>query len=241
MNLMLNRIFSGTGKTKTMVAAIQEIVRTTQKYILVCAQSNAACDEIAIRLSQVLEDGELMRVFAKSYNKKLLDERIAKISNLREDLGEGSFIIPCLAYLYQFRVIICTILTAGCMTRAREERDFKSSHFDFVFIDEAACVQESMTMIPIAGVCSDPGKIHSQIVLAGDPHQLDAVVKSEYAMNLGYNTSFMEYLFKQTCYQRDSNRIVQLKKHYRSNSTIMHIINQLFYGGLLEAAAPSGN
>lgn len=225
-----------------MVAAIQEVVRTTQKYILVCAQSNAACDEIALRLNEVLKDGEMLRVFAKSYDKKLLDERIATISNLREN----SFIIPCLTYLYQFRVIVCTILTAGCMARAREEGDFKSSHFDFVFIDEAACVQESMTMIPIAGVCSNPGKIHSRIVLAGDPHQLDAVVKSEHAMKLGYNTSFMEYLFKQTCYKRDSNgdynpnRIVQLRHNYRRHSKIIHIPNQLFYGGVLKAAALSG-
>lgn len=117
-----------------------------------------------------------------------------------------------------------------------------SSHFAYVFIDEAACIPESITFIPIAGVCSDPNKIHSQIVLAGDPKQLDAVVKSEYTTKLGYKTSFMEYLFEQTCYKRDSNgdynpnRIVQLKKNYRSHAKIIHIPNQLFYGGILEAA-----
>lgn len=232
----------GTGKTRTMVAAIREIVHTTQKNILVCAQSNTACDEITLRLRQVLKNEEMLRVYAKSFNKRSIDEKIAPISNLRAD----SIVIPSLEDLYQFRVIICTILTAGCFTRVREESYYDPSHFDYVFVDEAACVPESVTLIPIAGVCSSPDKIHSQIVLAGDPLQLDAVVKSKYAAKLGYNVSFMEYLFKQTCYKRDSNgdfnpkRIVQLKKNYRSHPAIIYMPNQLFYDGVLEAVASTG-
>lgn len=238
-----NSTFLGTGKTRTMAAAIYEIVRNTQKYALVCAQSNAACDEITLRLKEMLNDGEMIRVYAKTFNEKLLDERIAPISNFREN----SFTLPSLRYLYQFRVIVCTLITAGCFARARGEAEFDSTHFDYVFIDEAASMQETMTFIPIAGVCSDPDKVNCQIVLAGDPHQLDAVVKSENATKLGYKRSFMEFLFNQKRFERDSkgnynpNHIVQLKKNYRSHPAIIHVSNTLFYEGVLEAAAPSGN
>lgn len=45
----------GTGKTKVIVAAIEEIVRNkaTENFVLVCASSNAACDEIFERLMEV--------------------------------------------------------------------------------------------------------------------------------------------------------------------------------------------
>lgn len=54
-NFRVNFFFeiTGTGKTKTLVAAIEQIVRTTDQNVLVCASSNAACDEIAVRLLKV--------------------------------------------------------------------------------------------------------------------------------------------------------------------------------------------
>lgn len=85
-------------------------------------------------------------------------------------------------------------------------------------------------------------------MLAGDPKQLDAVTKSEYAKKLGYKTSFMEHLFNQPCYQRDPGRgnydprfIVQLTNNYRSHPMIISMPNQLFYDGSLSYMAPKGN
>lgn len=228
-----------------MVSAIHEIVRTTSKFILVCAQSNAACNELALRLLNVLEEGQLIRVFAKSCNRELVDERIIKASNLASNIKESECNFPSFEYLYKFRVVVCTLLTAGCMTRGRSQRDFNPSHFQYTFIDEAACVQETISLIPIVGVSSEKSKINTQIVLAGDFHQLDAVVKSKFATDLGYKTSFMEYLSQKTCYKQNSageynpNRIVQLKKNYRSHRNILYIPNQIFYNGVLEPAADS--
>lgn len=45
---------AGTGKTKTVVAAILSILKTSDDNILVCTQSNDACDEIAVRLSEYI-------------------------------------------------------------------------------------------------------------------------------------------------------------------------------------------
>lgn len=244
-NLSTQKIlyFLGTGKTRVIVAAIHEIVRTTQKYILVCAQSNAACNELSLRLLNVLRENEIMRVFAISYKKEWMDEKISKISNLRGNRCN----FPSFEHLYKFRVVVCTLITAGSMTRGRSQKDFDPTHFDYTFIDEAACVQENITLIPIAGVSSELNKINTQVVLAGDHQQLDAVVKSKFATRLGYKASFMEYLSNQMCFKRGSmgeynpNRIVQLKKNYRSHPKIIHIPNQLFYDGILEPAAESGH
>lgn len=69
---------------------------------------------------------------------------------------------------------------------------------------------------------------------------------SSYAAKMGIKTSFMEYLFYLPCYQSDQygnydpRLIVQLKKNYRSHEAIIKIPNELFYGGSLEAKAPTG-
>lgn len=60
--------------------------------------------------------------------------------------------MPSLAYIYQFRVIVCTLLTSGCLARSRDADDkFDSGHFKYVFIDEAACAQSSVALVAIAG------------------------------------------------------------------------------------------
>lgn len=137
----------GTGKTRVLAEAIKEIVRTTEKNVLVCAHSNGACDEITNKLAETLRPSEVFRMYAKSYNKSHLSERIKPYSNLIED----EFQFPSLKYMYEFRVVVCTIFTAGCITRAREDKIFDAGHFSFVFLDEAACAPETVSIIPIAG------------------------------------------------------------------------------------------
>lgn len=190
----------------------------------------------------LLKDGALLRIYAQSYKKDALNEKIAPISNFRED----SFRFPALTYLYQFRVIVCTIFTAGCLARARDEPGFDSKHFEYTFIDEAGCISESTSLVPITGISTEKGKLFTKIILAGDPKQLDAVAKSKYAVQLGYKTSLLENLFHMKCFKRNSsgsyhpNRVVQLKQNYRSHSAIIHTSNHLFYNGVLSSAAPSG-
>lgn len=143
----------GTGKTRTIIAAIEEIVRSTKNYVLVCAQSNSACDEIAERLLNVLKGNEVFRMYAKSIDKTLISLKIKPSCNLKD--GEIKF--PSLNYLYQFRVVVCTLSTVGCISSSRgHDPHFDSSHFSYVFIDEAACIHEPVSMIPIAGLLFVP-------------------------------------------------------------------------------------
>lgn len=139
-----------------MVAAIEQIVRTTNQNVLVCAMSNTACDEITERLLDVLEIGELYRLYAKSFKRHKINCKnvsIQKISNY--DLNYIRY--PPLKYLYKFRVIICTLVSASCFTRAKVDKICKPNHFGYVIIDECASASETMSLIPIAGkisICS---------------------------------------------------------------------------------------
>lgn len=138
----------GTGKTRTIVAAVHEIVWTTKNCVLICAQSNAASDEITERLLDVLNSDEVFRMYAKSFDKEKISNRI----KLNCNLSNGDIQFPSLEYMYQFRAVICTLQTAGCIATARgKDKNFNSSHFSHVIIDEAACIHEIVTMIPIAG------------------------------------------------------------------------------------------
>lgn len=135
----------GTGKTQTLVAAIERIVRSTNKKVLVCANSNAACDEITGRLVGVLTENELLRFYAKKFDNRKMSSEIKPFSNWNKD----EFHHPALRHLLEFRVIICTLCTAACLTRA----DIRSqpSHFSHIFIDECASTHETMAMVAIAG------------------------------------------------------------------------------------------
>lgn len=82
------------------------------------------------------------------------------ICNLRNNV----FSIPSLAYIYQFRVIVCTLLTSGFLARSRDVDDqFDSGHFKYVFIDEAACAQSSVALVAIAGSSLDSSFIEFMI------------------------------------------------------------------------------
>lgn len=137
----------GTGKTRTLVAAIEEIVRSTGNFVLVCANSNSACDEITMRLVDVLIEGEMFRMYGKSYDIRKVNEKIKPICNWLK----GEFRFPSLEFLYQFRVLVCTLTTAGCLTRSTDNAHFNKRHFSHIIIDESASTHETVSLIPIAG------------------------------------------------------------------------------------------
>lgn len=138
----------GTGKTQTLVAAIEQIVISTYGHVLVCANSNAACDEIAERLMHVLSKAQLLRFYPKSYSLKKIKPSLQKVSNV----FDGHINVPELSFFYGFRVIVCTLCTAGCFTRARADSEvFDPAHFSHVIIDECASTHETMTLVAIAG------------------------------------------------------------------------------------------
>lgn len=139
----------GTGKTHTLIAAIEKIVSTTTGNVLVCANSNAVCDEITERLIGVLDPNQMYRLYSQSYKPNKVKASIQEVSNC---YGDG-ITLPPLDFLYGFRVIICTMCTAGCLTRARRDaKIFQDAHFSHVIIDECASSHEPMSFVAIAGM-----------------------------------------------------------------------------------------
>lgn len=140
----------GTGKTTTMIAAILEVVMFSKaKCVLVCSQSNSACDDITKRLMVHVNKSRIIRLYATSYQHNQLDPTIEPISNYRN----GKFDYPCLNHLYGYQVVVCTLSAAGSIPRSRGlDPDFSSKHFSHIFIDEAGFVNETLSLVPIAGL-----------------------------------------------------------------------------------------
>lgn len=141
----------GTGKTRVLVASIEEIIRDdrNENYVLVCSNSNAACDELFSRLLNIFDYNEIYRLYTTSHDPKKVKPEILKCSNW--DSRPRTFTMPDLKFLYEFRVVVCTLAVASNLTRANHSPAFKPDHFSHVFIDESCCTHETMTMIPIAG------------------------------------------------------------------------------------------
>lgn len=134
-----------------MIGLIEQIVKTTQKNVLVCAISNASCDAITDSLIDVVNKNEIYRFFGDSCKYPQTSARIggSRVSNLN-----GTEIhCPTLQFLYQFRVIVCTLSSAGFLTKNNvNKRVWSADHFEYVIIDDCASAPQSMSMIPIAGM-----------------------------------------------------------------------------------------
>lgn len=72
------------------------------EYILVCATSNSACNEVAKRLLANVGSDKLFRIFSKSVAMKIADipNEVLTASNLQK----GEHYYPSLQFLYQFKV-----------------------------------------------------------------------------------------------------------------------------------------
>ncbi|EDS29302.1 potentail helicase MOV-10 [Culex quinquefasciatus] len=230
----------GTGKTTTLVEAIVQIcTRHPSEHILVTAQSNAACDELAVRLLNYLPSKNLLRFFSRSVEKRIdeLPEPLKQISNL----STGSYQWPTWEQLDQTNVLICSLTTCGRLVQCR----VRPTHFKHVFIDECGSASEPAALVALAGLVTTSKKLCASVVLAGDPHQLGPVVRSELADKMGLGMSMLERLMNLPVYRKDteSNQyntliISKLLRNFRSHETLLRFSNQRFYENELIALAP---
>lgn len=94
----------GTGKTKTLIEAIMQIIHNDNpnEFILVCATSNSACNEVALRLLGNLGADKLFRIFAKSVSFHMEDIPAALLS--ASNLKTAEHYYPSLQVIYQYKV-----------------------------------------------------------------------------------------------------------------------------------------
>lgn len=135
-------------------------------------------------------------------------------------------------FLVLHRVIIGTCTTLGNFM----QMDIPPGHFTHVLIDEAGQCTEPETIVPFVLLSQN----RSQVILAGDPHQLQAIVISPYATECGLRKSFLERLLEHAPYRKDMQRfphhsgynpgvLTKLLYNYRALPSIMSVYSKLFY------------
>lgn len=232
----------GTGKTVTVVEAAYQLWKNyPNSRVLICAPSNAAANEVAYRLVDIIPKSDIFRLIGNYYS-SVVEKGFKKIIDIINVEKDKSWYMPSMEDLLKRRILITTIITAARLVNGGTP----PGHFTHVFIDESGFATETQTLIPIAGILSSAevqGKLTGQIILTGDPKQLGPRVHSSFAQHCGYGTSLLERLLK-TCdvYARtgnddcyDNRSVTKLVKNYRSHETILKVPNDLFYHGQLQA------
>lgn len=239
----------GTGKTSTVIEAIAQIVKLKPlAHILVTAKSNASCDDIGNRLLRYVSVNKVLRIYSPAFDKKpdKIDKNLQQISNFRSRYTcscrkrSCPEAMPCddpsYEEFYTARVVIATLTSCGRLVSAKVNND----HFDYIFIDEAACECEPSTLVPITGLGASIRGVSAQIVLSGDHHQLGAIINHPFSRKLGMEKSMMERMMQTNKhYQRSPNYnrmfVTQLVKNYRSHPALLHFSNENFYDSQLVA------
>ena len=237
----------GTGKTTTLVEAINETLRR-ESQVLVCAQSNMAVDWISEQLVDrginVLRIGNPTRVNDKmlgfTYERRfeahpdypqLWSIRKA-IRELRSQRKRGESYhqrldrlksraaeleIRINAELFDSARVIASTLTGAA------NRLLDGQKFGTLFIDEAAQALEAACWIAIRRA--------SRVIFAGDHCQLPPTVKSILALKGGLGKTLMERIV-----ENKPEVVTRLEVQYRMCEEIMRFSSDYFYDGRVQTA-----
>lgn len=238
----------GTGKTTTLVEAINEtLMRENQ--VLICAQSNMAvdwiCEKLVDRGINVLRIGNPTKVNDKmlgfTYERKFESHpeysQLWAIRRAIRDLrshrkGRDEKYHQKLEHLKARATEIEIRINSELLGEARviastlvgsANRLLEGQKFGTLFIDEAAQALEAACWIPIRHV--------SKVILAGDHCQLPPTIKSIAALKAGLGKTMMERIV-----ENKPEVVTLLKIQYRMNDQIMRFSSEWFYHGLVESA-----
>ena len=238
----------GTGKTTTLVEAINEtLMRETQ--VLVCAQSNTAVDWISEKLVDcgipVLRIGNPTRVNDKmlsfTYEHRFADHPdYPKLWQLRRTIREmrrkrretGERFHQRLDRLKELAVELEVRINADIFGQVRviastlvgaANKLLDGQKFGTLFIDEAAQALEAACWIPIRRA--------SRVIFAGDHCQLPPTVKCLEALKGGLGKTLMERIV-----ENKPECVSLLQVQYRMNDEIMQFSSDYFYHGKMTSA-----
>uniref|UniRef100_A0A8C1NAE2 RNA helicase n=1 Tax=Cyprinus carpio TaxID=7962 RepID=A0A8C1NAE2_CYPCA len=210
----------GTGKTVTIVEAIKQVEKNIpDAYILACAPSNSAADQLCENMHVVF----ILIMLGVSVCVCVC-------------VCVCMLVFPCKEDLMCYKILVSTLVTTGRLVSG----GFPLDHFSHIFVDEAGHAIESETIISVAGLLNAET---GQLVLAGDPRQLGPILRSPLAINHGLDISLLERLMTQNdLYKKDNMEfdkryVTKLLLNYRSHPSILKVPNELFYDGELVACA----
>lgn len=238
----------GTGKTTTLVEAINEtLMRETQ--VLVCAQSNTAVDWISEKLVDcgipVLRIGNPTRVNDKmlsfTYEHRFADHPdYPKLWQVRRTMREmrrrrretGERFHQKMERLKEIAVELEVRINADIFGQVRViastlvgagNKLLDGKKFGTLFIDEAAQALEAACWIPIRRT--------SRVIFAGDHCQLPPTIKCLEAIKGGLGITLMERIVK-----NKPECVSLLQVQYRMNDEIMQFSSDYFYHGQMKSA-----
>ena len=238
----------GTGKTTTLVEAINEtLMRETQ--VLVCAQSNTAVDWISEKLVDcgipVLRIGNPTRVNDKmlsfTYEHRFADHPdYPKLWQVRRTMREmkrkrresGEHFHQKMDRLKEIAVELEVRINADIFGQVRViastlvgagNKLLDGKKFGTLFIDEAAQALEAACWIPIRRA--------SRVIFAGDHCQLPPTIKSLDAIKGGLGITLMERIVR-----NKPECVSLLQVQYRMNDEIMQFSSDYFYHGQMQSA-----
>ena len=238
----------GTGKTTTLVEAINETLRR-ESQVLVCAQSNMAVDWISEQLVDrgipVLRVGNPTRVNDKMLSftyerrfeghpeypqlwslRKAIREMRSKRKRGSESYHQQLDRLKSRATELEVRInaeIFQEARVIACTLTGAANRVLEGMKFTTLFIDEAAQALEAACWIPIRKV--------SRVIFAGDHQQLPPTVKSIAALKAGLGKTLMERIV-----ENKPEVVTLLQVQYRMNDQIMQFSSREFYDGKLQTA-----
>ena len=238
----------GTGKTTTLVEAINETLRR-ESQVLVCAQSNMAVDWISEQLVNrgipVLRVGNPTRVNDKMLSftyerkfeghpeypqlwslRKAIREMRAKRKRGSDSYHQQLDRLKSRATELEVRInaeIFQEARVIACTLTGAANRVLEGMKFNTLFIDEAAQALEAACWIPIRKV--------SRVIFAGDHQQLPPTVKSIAALKAGLGKTLMERIV-----ENKPEVVTLLQVQYRMNDQIMQFSSREFYNGMLQTA-----
>ncbi|KAL9919847.1 uncharacterized protein ACN427_001629 isoform 1-T1 [Glossina fuscipes fuscipes] len=224
----------GTGKTTTVVEAILQLLKKSNTKILVAASSNAACDEVALRLCHAMEPLNLrraiVRIYARSYEKGVdfIDDLLLDKSNMYD-----SHFFPSVEVLHMYRIVVCTLSIVAKLAMGGF-----GEGFTHIFIDEVAACTETEALLAIVNIANNA----TSLIISGDHKQLGPILQSTRSENLGLGVSLMDRLMERECYRSNDdtgeyNRSIQtrLRLNFRSHPEIVNLFSGLYYNHTLEA------
>ena len=238
----------GTGKTTTLVEAINETLRR-ESQVLVCAQSNMAVDWISEQLVNrgipVLRVGNPTRVNDKMLSftyerrfeshpeypqlwslRKAIREMRSKRKRGSESYHQQLDRLKSRATELEVRInaeLFQEARVIACTLTGAANRVLEGMKFNTLFIDEAAQALEAACWIPIRKV--------SRVIFAGDHQQLPPTVKSIAALKAGLGKTLMERIV-----ENKPEVVTLLQVQYRMNDQIMQFSSREFYNGMLQTA-----
>lgn len=238
----------GTGKTTTLVEAINETLRR-ESQVLVCAQSNMAvdwiCEKLVDRGIHVLRIGNPSRVNDKMLGftyerrfeshpdyptlwsiRKAIRELQGNRKNRTDQWHQKMDRLRSRATELEIRINHDLFNSAHVIASTlvgSASRLLEGMKFSTLFIDEAAQALEAAAWIPLRRA--------GRVIFAGDHCQLPPTVKSFEAMKGGLGKSLMERIV-----ENHPEAVTLLTLQYRMNEEIMRFSSDWFYSGAMKAA-----